>query len=71
MSSSADILQVAVVLRVVCLLFLLCFKAVVRLLLCKAIPPFSIWFYCFTKTAKPRPQDNSVALPFLVITLFY
>ena len=71
MSSSADILQVAVVLRVVCLLFLLCFEAVVRLLLRKAVPPFSIWFYCFTKIEKPRPQGFSVALTFLVITLFY
>ena len=72
MSSSADILQVAVVLRVVCLLFLLCFEAVVRLLLLrKAVPPFSTWFYCFTKTTKPRPQDFSVAILFLVITLFY
>ena len=42
MSSSADILQV---LRVVCLLFLLCFEAVARLLLRKAVPPFSTWFY--------------------------
>ena len=50
MSSSADILQVAVVLRVVCLLFLLCFEQVVRLLLLpKAVPLLSTRFYCFTK----------------------
>ena len=72
MSSSADILQVAVVLRVVCVLFLLCFEEVVRLLLLpKAVPLLSTRFYCFTKTTKPRPQDFSGPTLFLVITLFY
>ena len=72
MSSSADILQVAVVLRVVCLLFLLCFEAVVRLpLFPKAVPPLSKRFNCFTKPTKPRPQDFSIAKLFLVINLFY
>ena len=35
----------------------------------KAVPPFSTWFYCFTKTTKPRPQDFSVA-PFSIDVLF-
>ena len=64
MSSSADILQVAVVLRVVCLLFLLCFETVVRLLLRKAVPPFSIWFYCLYQNSETSSPGLLSCPPF-------